>query len=171
MNGFLKHRWFVAVMALVVLVMGIALVRMQLPAEPGDALVSGGMALVLIVLLARVGLQNRRDHTWSQAREALGTGRAVVFWKPGCAFCGRLRRELKGDQRFLWVNVFADADSDQVIRGVNGGDQLTPTVLIPLSSRAESSGPRDVEPQTGAEVLRKPSAAELRQRLTRHLLD
>ncbi|WP_163543113.1 glutaredoxin family protein [Occultella kanbiaonis] len=100
--------------------------------------------LLLVALLARRG----RHTPWRAAAQRLGTGGAVVFWKPGCVYCERLLHELRGDDRITWVNVWADPQANTEVRRLNNGDELTPTVLI------------------GDQVLRNPSADQLRTRLT-----
>lgn len=176
MDGFFKYRWFPWVMALLVLALGAALVVTQLPQEPTAAAGGALMAGLLLVLLVRIGVRNRHDHTWEQALSALRENRSVIFWKPGCMFCARLRRRLGRDERFLWINVYRDADADRELRRLNGGDQLTPTALLPrdaVGDAAEGAGraAAETDPETGAVVLRNPSAAELRTKLTKHLLE
>lgn len=162
MAALFKHRWLTDVLALVVLVIGVVVVTLQLPHNPLGALIGGGVSLVLVAWLFRLRTVNRPDTNWDQAREALDAGRTVVFWKPGCGYCARLRRELRHDTRIAWVNVYQDDAADQVLRTVNDGDQLTPTVLVPTSFAADGAAvDRDVD------VLRNPSAAELRAELTR----
>ena len=70
-----------------------------------------------------------------------------MLWKPGCLYCERLLRQLRSDDRMTWVNVWRDEAANAQVRAVNGGDELTPTVLL------------------GDQVLRNPTAAELREHL------
>jgi mycoredoxin len=124
------------VVALILLIQGDAG-----PWAVGAVVVAG---LLLVALLARRG----RHTPWRSAAQRLGTGGAVVFWKPGCVYCERLLHDLRGDDRITWVNVWADRQANTEVRRLNNGDELTPTVLI------------------GDQVLRNPSAAQLRARLT-----
>ncbi|RCS74726.1 hypothetical protein CIK68_06665 [Brachybacterium alimentarium] len=71
----------------------------------------------------------------------------MVLWKPGCFYCERLMLQIGKDARVTWVNVWRDDAAQTRVRALNGGDELTPTVLI------------------GEEALRNPSARELRNRL------
>lgn len=85
-----------------------------------------------------------RPHvSWEQAQRDLADGKAVVFWKPGCAFCEFLLLQLGREKRVTWVNVWKDEAANAAVRAVNNGDELTPTALI------------------GDEVLRNPSAKEV----------
>lgn len=113
-------------------------------------LVDNDAPIWLVVFMAAVGvalvaLNGRRGrHTsWAQAQEQMGSGRAVVFWKPGCMFCERLLRAVGNDDRVAWVNVWVDQDGNDEVRRLNNGDELTPTALV------------------GDRVLRNPSAEEL----------
>ena len=72
-----------------------------------------------------------QPHTpWEQASKLVSTDRAVVLWKPGCLYCERLLRELRTDPMVIWVNVWADPDANRVVRGLNDGNELTPTAVI-----------------------------------------
>lgn len=154
MAALFKHRWLSDVLALVALVVGVLVVTFQLPHNPVGALIGGVVALGLVAWLFRLRLVNRPDASWDQARHALDAGRTVVFWKPGCSHCARLRRELKHDQRILWVNVYRDDEADRRVRDVNEGDLVTPTVLVPTSFV-----------ESGTSVMRRPSVDEVRTEL------
>lgn len=119
----------------------------------GDDLRTGVMVGVvgeIAVLIVAVWAGRRGRHTpWPRAIATLAPGRALVLWKPGCLYCERLLLQLGGDPRVIWVNVWRDEDAQARVRAVNRGDELTPTVLV------------------GEDVLRNPTAQELRDRLTK----
>jgi mycoredoxin len=55
----------------------------------------------------------------------------TVYWRPGCAYCARLRwglRRLKvsTEELNIWTNPTAAA----FVRSVNGGDETVPTVVV-----------------------------------------
>jgi glutaredoxin len=55
----------------------------------------------------------------------------VLYWRPGCAFCGMLRRNLQRagvtlDERNIWD----DPDAAAVVRSVAGGSETVPTVIV-----------------------------------------
>jgi mycoredoxin len=55
----------------------------------------------------------------------------TVFWRPGCPFCFHLRTRLRwAGIPYRAVDIWADRDAAAVVRGVNGGDELVPTVRI-----------------------------------------
>lgn len=105
------------------------------------------VAVLLGAALAWFMLRRGRHVPWERARNLVAPGHAVVFWKPGCIYCERLLRALGGDERVTWVNVWKDDAANAALRSHNDGDELTPTVLV------------------GPEVLRNPSATELRAAL------
>jgi mycoredoxin len=55
----------------------------------------------------------------------------VVYWRPGCPFCERLRHGLgqDGRERVTWVDIWSDPDAAAYVRSVNDGDETVPTVL------------------------------------------
>jgi len=57
-------------------------------------------------------------------------GRPIVYWRPGCPYCLRLRARLGRDgRRVLWVDIWADPDGAASVREVTGGDETVPTVI------------------------------------------
>lgn len=130
------------VLGLVPLVVGVVLLLQG----DGDVWVAGAVAVVGLLLLAVLARRGR--HTaWRAAAPRLASVAAVVLWKPGCVYCERMLLALRGDPRVVWVNVWADREANAEVRRHNGGDELTPTVLI------------------GDEVLRNPGPDEVRERL------
>lgn len=110
--------------------------------------VVGGVLITLAILAVTAWSRRRGRHTsWPRASAQLAAGRALVLWKPGCLYCERLLLQLRKDSRITWVNVWRDEEAQQQVRAVNGGDELTPTALI------------------GEDVLRNPTARDLRERL------
>ena len=126
----------------------IALVWLRNP-EPVGAVV---LSVVVALAVAAAFWSARRGHhtPYNQAQQRIADDHVVVLWKPGCAYCERLLVQLRDASGITWVNVYEDPEGDAKVRSVNGGDQLTPTALV------------------GDEVLRNPSAAELRALLAIH---
>lgn len=55
----------------------------------------------------------------------------VIYWRPGCIFCTRLRGALgRATRRTSWVSIWADREAAAWVRSVNGGDETVPTVRI-----------------------------------------
>lgn len=110
----------------------------------------GGLGMFVLALWSG---RRGRHIPWARAAARIAPGHAVVLWKPGCVYCERLLVQLRTDPRVTWVNVWRDEEANAQVRAVNGGDELTPTVLL------------------GELVLRNPTAAELRARLAESQAD
>ncbi|RFZ08714.1 putative glutaredoxin.1 [Mycobacterium marinum] len=55
----------------------------------------------------------------------------VVYWRPGCPFCWRLRRGLR--RRGLptrEINIWTDPDAAAVVRSIADGNETVPTVVV-----------------------------------------
>ncbi|WP_031519137.1 glutaredoxin domain-containing protein [Streptomyces sp. NRRL F-5123] len=64
-------------------------------------------------------------------RRSAEDGRAVVYWRPGCAYCLRLRARLGWRaRRAHWVNIWRDPAGAAAVREVNGGNETVPTVVV-----------------------------------------
>lgn len=68
----------------------------------------------------------------AQARAAAARdGRPIVYWRPGCRYCLRLRTRLGRDARLAyWVNIWGDPDGAAAVRAVTGGSETVPTVVV-----------------------------------------
>lgn len=66
----------------------------------------------------------------AQRRSAVD-GRPVVFWRPGCTYCLRLRIRLGRSARQLhWVDIWRDPAAAAVVRAANDGNETVPTVIV-----------------------------------------
>lgn len=64
-------------------------------------------------------------------RRSAADGRPVVYWRPGCQFCLRLRLRLGRDARRVhWVDIWRDPAGAAVVRAANQGDETVPTVVV-----------------------------------------
>ncbi|MBD8063152.1 glutaredoxin domain-containing protein [Oceanitalea stevensii] len=55
----------------------------------------------------------------------------VIYWRPGCTYCARLRVRLgRAGRRATWVDIWQDEDAAAYVRSVNGGNETVPTVVI-----------------------------------------
>ena len=132
---------FVSVVAVVVVFAMVVTPLMGSGARWGWFVLAGVVGVALLLFSARRG----RHTPWTTASRLVAPGHAVVFWKPGCIFCERLLLAVGKNDRVTWVNVRVDKDANEEVRRLNGGDELTPTVLV------------------GERVLRNPSAEEMLQ--------
>lgn len=63
-------------------------------------------------------------------RPAVG-GRPVVFWRPGCKYCVRLRVRLSRSARQShWVDIWRDPSGAAAVRAADDGDKTVPTVVV-----------------------------------------
>lgn len=59
------------------------------------------------------------------------SSQVVVFWRPGCPFCYRLRSYLhRVGVEVSEVNIWADPEGAAYVRSITGGDETVPTVRI-----------------------------------------
>jgi glutaredoxin len=60
-----------------------------------------------------------------------GVNEPIVYWRPGCPFCLKLRTKLTLTRTpHQLVNVWQDPAASQIVRDVNGGNELVPTVRV-----------------------------------------
>ncbi|WP_055698102.1 MULTISPECIES: glutaredoxin domain-containing protein [Streptomyces] len=64
-------------------------------------------------------------------RRSAADGRPVVYWRPGCMFCLRLRIRLGSRARQLhWVDIWRDPAGAAEVRSANEGNETVPTVVV-----------------------------------------
>ncbi|MFF8016347.1 glutaredoxin domain-containing protein [Streptomyces sp. NPDC007929] len=64
-------------------------------------------------------------------RRSAADGQPVVYWRPGCQYCLRLRLRLGRDARRVhWVDIWRDPAGAAVVRAANQGDETVPTVVV-----------------------------------------
>ena len=58
-------------------------------------------------------------------------GQVVIFWRPGCFYCLRLKTVLgRAGRRARWVNIWRDPEGAEFVRQHNHGNETVPTVLM-----------------------------------------
>lgn len=89
------------------------------------------VAVLLLGLTAAWWVSPLNGRGGPRQRDVEGTDRVVVYWRPGCIFCIRLRGALGRDRRKArWVSIWADEEAAAYVRSVNGGNETVPTVVI-----------------------------------------
>lgn len=64
-------------------------------------------------------------------RRSAEDGRAIVYWRPGCPFCMRLRATLGAtSRRAYWVDIWKDPEGAAAVRSVADGNETVPTVML-----------------------------------------
>ncbi|MFC8535696.1 glutaredoxin domain-containing protein [Streptomyces sp. NPDC057249] len=98
---------------------------------------STGEGVVLLVAFALLAGLNSplvfpRSVSVAEARRrSAADGRPIVFWRPGCTYCLRLRFRLRRHARRLhWVDIWRDPEAAAAVRAVNDGNETVPTVLV-----------------------------------------
>ncbi|HET9518733.1 MAG TPA: glutaredoxin domain-containing protein [Actinoplanes sp.] len=98
----------------------------------GRPLLAAGSLLVIAVLAASQSpliFPRSVEAAVAQQRSA-ADGRPVVYWRPGCPFCIKLRRRLGADaRRAHWVNIWTDPAGAAAVRAVAYGNETVPTVV------------------------------------------
>jgi mycoredoxin len=83
-------------------------------------------ALVVVVTLTPAAFPRSPSD-----EDARADGRPIIYWRPGCSYCLRLRLGLGPlGRKAVWVNIQRDADAAARVRAVNGGDETVPTIFF-----------------------------------------
>ncbi|MFF4399458.1 glutaredoxin domain-containing protein [Streptomyces sp. NPDC001480] len=98
---------------------------------------SPGSAVVLLLVFALLaGLNSplvfpRSIGAAEAQRLSAADGRPVVYWRPGCPYCLRLRMRLgRRARRLHWVDIWSDPAGAAAVRAVNEGNETVPTVVV-----------------------------------------
>lgn len=85
--------------------------------------------LVLVIALFVVTNLPRRGRAASY--ENADHGGVVVYWRPGCTYCMRLRTRLRFTRlRYSEVNIWRDPQAAAFVRSVADGNETVPTVTV-----------------------------------------
>ncbi|MFF8592278.1 glutaredoxin domain-containing protein [Streptomyces sp. NPDC015220] len=96
----------------------------------------GAAAVLLSVFVLLAGVSSplvfpRSIGALEAQRRSAVDGRPVVYWRPGCAYCLRLRIRLgRGARRLHWVDIWRDPAGAAAVRAANDGNETVPTVLV-----------------------------------------
>lgn len=95
-----------------------------------SAVIAAAALLVIAWLLSP--LFGRKGESWAELRDMPPSSRGVViFWRPGCVFCFRMKALLGPTGRKAhWVNIWRDADAAAFVRENNNGNETVPTVIL-----------------------------------------
>ncbi|MCX2182785.1 hypothetical protein KV205_19980 [Streptomyces sp. SKN60] len=98
------------------------------------SLVEGCVLLVvfLVLAVAHSPLVFPRPLRAEEARRrGAEDGWPIVYWRPGCKYCIRLRFGLGRDARRVhWVDIWRDPEAAADVRAVNDGNETVPTVFV-----------------------------------------
>jgi mycoredoxin len=86
------------------------------------------------VVLSPLAFPRSLEAADALARSA-ADGRPIIYWRPGCVFCMRLRASLgRAGRRAHWVDIWSDPDAAAAVRAITGGDETVPTVVAGAQS-------------------------------------
>ena len=112
---------------------------------PGSGVVLFLIFAVIAGLLSPLAFPRSIGAAQAQALSAKD-GQPIIYWRPGCPYCMRLRRRLGRDaSRAHWVNIWADPDGAAAVRAVTGGDETVPTVVAGAESLVNPDPTRILE--------------------------
>ncbi|MFJ2904023.1 glutaredoxin domain-containing protein [Streptomyces sp. NPDC087212] len=101
-----------------------------LKGSPGTAAVLLSAFLILAFVNSPLIYPRSVDAREAQRRSAVD-GRPIVFWRPGCTYCLRLRIRLgRAARRAHWVNIWRDPAAAATVRAANDGNETVPTVIV-----------------------------------------
>lgn len=126
MNSLVRWSNAIAVAAMAVIVLLIYGLDGNWPSGVIAAVVMFAVAWLLSPLFGRKG------KPWAQLEDMPPSSRGVViFWRPGCVFCFRMKILLgSAGRKARWVNIWRDADAAAFVREHNGGNETVPTVIL-----------------------------------------
>ncbi|MEU1806719.1 glutaredoxin domain-containing protein [Streptomyces sp. NPDC019937] len=96
----------------------------------------GAAAAVLLGFVLLAGVNSplvfpRSIGALEAQRRSAADGRPVVYWRPGCAYCIRLRTRLgRRARRAHWVDIWRDPQGAAAVRVANDGNETVPTVVV-----------------------------------------
>ncbi|TXS36808.1 glutaredoxin domain-containing protein [Streptomyces sp. OR43] len=101
-----------------------------LSGSPGEAAALLLMFVLLAGMHSSLVFPSSMSAPEAQRRSAVD-GRPIVYWRPGCKYCLRLRFRLGRRARQLhWVNIWQDPDGAAAVRAANEGNETVPTVVV-----------------------------------------
>ena len=102
----------------------------RLAIDSPSAVAMGAPFIVLALLLSPLAFPPSLSALQAQQRSARD-GRPIVYWRPGCRYCLRLRIQLgRFGNRVHWVDIWADPEAAATVRAVTDGNESVPTVVI-----------------------------------------
>ncbi|MEU4218693.1 glutaredoxin domain-containing protein [Actinoplanes sp. NPDC026623] len=98
--------------------------------------ITTGSPIIVVVFAALAAAASPlifpRSETAAEAQtRSVEDGRAVIYWRPGCPFCVRLRATLgPAARRAHWVDIWRDPEAAAAVRAVADGNETVPTVVL-----------------------------------------
>ncbi|WP_226913330.1 glutaredoxin domain-containing protein [Gephyromycinifex aptenodytis] len=119
--------WYLAALVGAAVVTGAFLL---LIGQERGAAVLLALCLVTAWFMAPIRRSEEVRH-WEAQDRLVRDGRIIVYWRPGCLACARMRWRLGGlTHRATWVDIWTDPEAAAFVRDVNGGAETVPTVIF-----------------------------------------
>lgn len=98
------------------------------------------LVVVFLLVLTTPVLYPRSASDDASRVAAIEKSVPLIYWRPGCIFCLRLRVALllRG-KKAVWTNIRADAAAAARVRSVNDGNETVPTVFVGTGHRTNPS--------------------------------
>ena len=128
------RQWVIAAVAAVA---GFALVNFG---NVASSIVIMVLVVVFLLVLTTPVLYPRSASDDASRVAAIEKSVPLIYWRPGCIFCLRLRVALllRG-KKAVWTNIRADAAAAARVRSVNDGNETVPTVFVGTGHRTNPS--------------------------------
>ncbi len=82
---------------------------------------------------------------WEAQQRHVREGSVIIYWRPGCMYCLRLRAALgRRVTRVSMVDIWADDEGAAFVRDVNGGAEIVPTVVLDTGDVVTNPPPAQV---------------------------
>ncbi|GAB3826130.1 glutaredoxin domain-containing protein [Dactylosporangium cerinum] len=109
---------------------GAAIAASQVSGGSVGGAVGFGLAFVALAVVFSPLAFPRHVPAAVAQRRAAEEGRPIVYWRPGCPYCAKLRLSLLGRARHAsWVNIWRDPEGAAAVRAVADGNETVPTVV------------------------------------------
>jgi len=82
----------------------------------------------------------------SGTSDVIDRSEVAVYWRPGCPYCSRLRRDLhRLGLPVTEVNIWEDPAGSAIVRSAAGGNETVPTVIVGSTALVNPSAKAVVE--------------------------
>jgi mycoredoxin len=97
--------------------------------------VSDVLPIAAICFLVAYGLwmliANLPRRGYARSFQGADHGGVVLYWRPGCRYCMRLRLRLRFTEvRYQEINIWRDREAAAFVRSVADGNETVPTVTV-----------------------------------------
>ena len=92
----------------------------------------GGLIVPLILLgIAVTSTPLFKRESVSRSAALASDSEVVIYHRPGCTFCIRMKAMLgKDGAQVTWVDIWDDEEAAAFVRSVNDGNETVPTVVV-----------------------------------------